>query len=94
MLLNGGELDGVRVLKSETIDLMWKNYLTNDLLSMRMVGWESNAQTGFGLSFTIASPTPSIFDVSSSSRRRLSSSISRYRGDYGGIVWWWQEYTE
>jgi CubicO group peptidase (beta-lactamase class C family) len=27
MLLNGGELDGVRVLKKETVDLMFQNHL-------------------------------------------------------------------
>jgi len=35
MLLNGGELDGVRLLKRKTVDLMSRNHLSDALLQLR-----------------------------------------------------------
>jgi CubicO group peptidase (beta-lactamase class C family) len=53
-LLDGGILDGVRILKSETVDIMWRNQLPLDLLPIHLQGWTSNDETGFGLGFTVS----------------------------------------
>ena len=52
MLLNGGELDGVRILKPETVRLMMTNSLPPD---MHMAGHEAGPAhgTGWGLGFAI-----------------------------------------
>jgi CubicO group peptidase (beta-lactamase class C family) len=47
MLLNGGELDGVRLLSPPTIELMTTDHLGDDGASFLAAGW------GFGLGFTI-----------------------------------------
>jgi len=47
MLLNGGELDGVRVLSPATVDLMRTDHLHDDGASFLAEGW------GFGLGFTV-----------------------------------------
>ncbi|MDH3423985.1 MAG: beta-lactamase family protein, partial [Gemmatimonadota bacterium] len=47
MLLNGGELDGYRILSPTTIDLMTTDHLGDDGTSFLAPGW------GFGLGFTI-----------------------------------------
>ena len=49
MLLNKGELDGHRVLKAETVDLMFTNHLAPGLRAMGGGGW--------GLGGAIAGPT-------------------------------------
>ncbi|BCA61788.1 serine hydrolase [Sphingomonas sp. HMP9] len=57
MLLNGGELDGARILGRKTLDLMTQNHLPgkSDLASMSksLFSEASNAGTGFGLGFAI-----------------------------------------
>jgi CubicO group peptidase (beta-lactamase class C family) len=58
MLLNGGTLDGVQVLKPHTVDLLWRNYLTADMLPLVMDGWVSNENTGFGFGVTVAANRP------------------------------------
>ena len=52
MLLNGGELDGVRILKPETVRLMTTNSLPSDI---HMAGHEAGPAygTGWGLGFAI-----------------------------------------
>jgi CubicO group peptidase (beta-lactamase class C family) len=52
MLLNGGELDGVRILKPETVRLMMTNSLPSD---MHLAGHEAGPAygTGWGLGFAI-----------------------------------------
>jgi CubicO group peptidase (beta-lactamase class C family) len=52
MLLNGGELDGVRILKPETVQLMMTNSLPPD---MHIAGHEAGPAfgTGWGLGFAI-----------------------------------------
>ena len=47
MLLNGGELDGARILSPTTIDLMTTDHLHDDGASFLADGW------GFGLGFTV-----------------------------------------
>jgi CubicO group peptidase (beta-lactamase class C family) len=53
MLLNGGELDGARVLRADTIDFMWRNHLPDALLPIDLNGWKSDPNTGWGLGFTV-----------------------------------------
>ena len=57
MLLNGGELDGARILGRRTLDLMTQNHLPgkSDLAAMSksLFSEASNAGTGFGLGFAI-----------------------------------------
>ncbi len=48
MLLNGGELDDVRVIGPRTLSLMHRNYLPDDLLPWEILG-EPNPGLGFGL---------------------------------------------
>jgi CubicO group peptidase (beta-lactamase class C family) len=57
MLLNGGELDGVRIVGRKTIELMTMNHLpgNSDLstMSKSLFSEAANAGTGFGLGFAI-----------------------------------------
>jgi CubicO group peptidase (beta-lactamase class C family) len=50
MLLNEGELDGVRLLRPETVRLMTRNHLPADLLPIPIGGVEQ----GFGLGFAVS----------------------------------------
>lgn len=52
MLLNGGELDGVRLLRPETVAGMLENQLPAELIPIR-VGELTLAGTGFGLGFSV-----------------------------------------
>ena len=57
MCLNGGELDGVRIVSRKTIDLMTMNHLPGygDLagMSRSLFSETTNAGTGFGLGFAV-----------------------------------------
>ena len=61
MCLNGGTLDGVRILGRKTLDLMTQNHLPNgaDLSSMSrsLFSETQNAGTGFGLGFAVTIDT-------------------------------------
>jgi CubicO group peptidase (beta-lactamase class C family) len=52
MMLNRGELDGARILKPETVDLMTRNHLPEKLVPIAL-GPLSMANTGFGLDFAV-----------------------------------------
>ncbi|MGD9723762.1 MAG: serine hydrolase domain-containing protein [Pirellulales bacterium] len=52
MMLNRGELNGVRILKPETVDLMTRNHLAEDLVPISL-GPVTMANTGFGLDFAV-----------------------------------------
>ena len=52
MMLNRGELDGVRILKPETVDLMSRNHLPEALVPIKL-GPLPLANTGFGLDFAV-----------------------------------------
>jgi len=52
MMLNRGELDGVRILKPETVDLMTRNHLAEKLVPIKL-GPLPLANTGFGLDFAV-----------------------------------------
>ena len=57
MLLNGGELDGARILSPKTVRLMRTNHLPNDAdlteMSSSLFSEANNAGTGFGLGFAM-----------------------------------------
>ena len=69
MLLNGGQLDGARILGPKTIDLMTQNHLpNNDELSARALGTFSetaNDGVGFGLGFAVLLDLPRTQNVGS-----------------------------
>ncbi|MDX1579978.1 MAG: serine hydrolase, partial [Gemmatimonadota bacterium] len=63
MLLNGGELDGVRLLRPETVELMRTNRLPDELIPIRIGGLWAAPGYGFGLGFSVlvdaeATPEP------------------------------------
>jgi CubicO group peptidase (beta-lactamase class C family) len=57
MCLNGGELDGARIVGRKTLDLMTRNHLPggSDLsrMSKSLFSEAANAGTGFGLGFAV-----------------------------------------
>ncbi len=62
MLLNGGELNGVRILRPETVALMRTNRLAEDLIPISIATWRADGY-GFGLGFSVlvdddATPVP------------------------------------
>lgn len=67
MLLNGGELNGNRLLKKETVDLMTKNQLSENLVPLNIMGTVL-PNTGFGLGVAVIdnqsnwSPAPLLFE--------------------------------
>ena len=56
MLLNGGELDGVRILKPETVQLMATNHLPNTVRDSSFL--PSKGQVGFGIDFAVRVAPP------------------------------------
>lgn len=63
MVLNGGELDGVRLLSPETVDLMRTNRLSADLIPIGIGPLGDLPGYGFGLGFAVltdadATPVP------------------------------------
>jgi CubicO group peptidase (beta-lactamase class C family) len=62
MLLNGGELDGARILAPKTIKLMATNHLPGDKdlteLSRSLFSESTNAGVGFGLGFAVVFDPP------------------------------------
>ena len=63
MLLNGGDLDGVRILKPETVDLMWRDQLPSEAYPMFVGGWESTPNVAFGLGFSVNTDRANILDI-------------------------------
>jgi CubicO group peptidase (beta-lactamase class C family) len=53
MLLNGGEVDGVRLLKAETVDLMRANRLTDEQRAITFMGMPFWMGQGFGLGLSV-----------------------------------------
>ena len=53
LILNKGELNGVRLLAPKTIELMTMNHLTPDLLPIAFEGSVPMMGTGFGLGFSV-----------------------------------------
>jgi len=53
MLLNGGELDGTRLLRSETVEMMRANRLPEALIPIRVGPEFELPGYGFGLGFSV-----------------------------------------
>ncbi len=53
MLLNGGELDGKRILKPETVKLMRTNVLSDAIMNSNDPPFNTAAGKGFGLDFAV-----------------------------------------
>ena len=60
MLLNGGELDGVRILKPETVQLMATNHLPATVKDSSFL--PSKGQVGFGIDFAVRVAPPKSAD--------------------------------
>jgi CubicO group peptidase (beta-lactamase class C family) len=60
MLLNGGELDGVRILQPETVRLMATNHLSDDVTERSWL--PSKEQVGFGIDFAVRLRPPATAD--------------------------------
>ncbi|MFC1534367.1 serine hydrolase domain-containing protein [Thermodesulfobacteriota bacterium] len=72
MMLNGGELDGHRLLSRKTVDLMTRNH-TGDLPL-----WLPGPWAGFGLGYAIARDTESINTLTSTHKGPLPWSIGSF----------------
>ncbi|MGA3083944.1 MAG: serine hydrolase domain-containing protein [Thermodesulfobacteriota bacterium] len=84
MLLNGGELDGARILGRKTIELMTMNHLPNgqDLsqLSVSTFSQIANEGNGFGLGFAIHL---------GSEKSQVIGSVGEYNwGGYASTAFW------
>jgi CubicO group peptidase (beta-lactamase class C family) len=53
MILNGGELDGARILSPSTIALMGSNHLGNDIMTGKEGSFRDERGQGFGLDFMV-----------------------------------------
>jgi CubicO group peptidase (beta-lactamase class C family) len=73
MLLNGGELDGARVLRPETVRQMTTN-LTGDMTTLRGPGW------GFGLGVAVVTDP-------AAAKTRLPAGSYGWGGIYGTQFW-------
>jgi CubicO group peptidase (beta-lactamase class C family) len=60
MLLNGGELDGARILRPETVRLMATNHLSDDVTERSFL--PSKGQVGFGIDFAVRVRPPANAD--------------------------------
>lgn len=83
MMLNRGEVDGVRLVKPETIDLMGANRLTETQRAVPFMGFPFWAAQGFGLGVSMV----------------LDPAKAKFMGNFGGVGafgWpgafgtWWQ----
>jgi CubicO group peptidase (beta-lactamase class C family) len=54
MLLNAGELDGIRLLRPETVRMMWTNRLTEAQRRFPFAGMDLWSKSGFGLGLAVA----------------------------------------
>ncbi len=73
MLLNGGELDGARILRPETLRQMTTN-LTGDMVTLRGPGW------GFGLGVAVVTDP-------AAAKTRLPAGSYGWGGIYGTQFW-------
>ena len=74
MILNGGELDGVRLLGELTVDLMTQNHTGNKNVYIRGPGY------GFGLGFGVLENPEKSYDF-------LSKGSYGWGGAYGTLYW-------
>jgi CubicO group peptidase (beta-lactamase class C family) len=75
MLLNGGDLDGTRILGRKTVELMTQNHLRGSALDL-----ESSNGFGFGLGFAVLLDVP---------RSEVTGTVGEYNwGGYASTLFW------
>jgi CubicO group peptidase (beta-lactamase class C family) len=85
MLLNGGELDGVRLLGRKTVQYMTRNHLPRELLPLQIApGWELPGY-GYGLGFGV---------VTDAVQSKVMGSEGQYFWDGIEGTWFWVDPTE
>lgn len=84
MLLNGGELDGHRLLGPRTIALMTKNHLTDgqDLYQMAMEGFSETTNDGIGFGLGFASVIDPVI------AQAIGSTGEYYWGGAASTIFW------
>ena len=82
MLLNGGELDGVRILKPETVRLMATSHLSDTITSRSWL--PSKGQVGFGIDFAVRLRPPASRRGEQRRRRRVLLGRCREHAVLGG----------
>lgn len=65
MMLNGGELNGARILSRKTVDYMTRNHLDGIFADFAGEGGQSRPGTGFGLGFGVIVDPPATGVISS-----------------------------
>lgn len=65
MMLNGGELNGTRILSRKTVDYMTRNHLDGIFADFAGEGGQSRPGTGFGLGFGVIVDPPATGVISS-----------------------------
>ena len=80
MLLNGGELDGVRILAPATVKLLASNHLADDIRAKAEESFSQNTGMGFGVDVAV------VLDSAKAGTLRAEGSY-----DWGGAAgtWWW-----
>ena len=80
MLLNGGELDGVRILAPATVKLLASNHLADDIRAKPGESFSENTGMGFGVDVAV------VLDSAKAGTLRAEGSF-----DWGGAAgtWWW-----
>jgi CubicO group peptidase (beta-lactamase class C family) len=80
MLLNGGELDGVRILAPATVKLLASNQLADDIRAKVGESFSQNTGMGFGVDVAV------VLDSAKAGTLRAEGSY-----DWGGAAgtWWW-----
>jgi CubicO group peptidase (beta-lactamase class C family) len=85
MLLNGGELDGVRLLGRKTVQYMTRNHLPRELLPLQIApGWELPGY-GYGLGFGV---------VTDAVQSKVMGSEGQYFWDGIEGTWFWVDPRE
>jgi len=85
MLLNGGELDGVRLLGRKTVQYMTRNHLPQELLPLQIApGWELPGY-GYGLGFGV---------VTDAVQSKVMGSEGQYFWDGIEGTWFWVDPRE
>jgi CubicO group peptidase (beta-lactamase class C family) len=80
MLLNGGELDGVRILAPATVKLLASNHLADDIRAKAEESFSEHTGMGFGVDVAV------VLDSAKAGTLRAEGSY-----DWGGAAgtWWW-----
>jgi CubicO group peptidase (beta-lactamase class C family) len=77
MMLNGGELDGVRILGRKTVELMTRNHIGN------LPVWLTGPWAGFGLGYAVVKPIEEVEQLTSNQQGPIPWSEGSYT--WGGM---------